>query len=188
MGAVFVAWADAGTVDRWLTQVAANSGPRSMQRYQRALALVRTRGFALGMGGHSRERIAEALSELMAGATNRRLRTTVQDLLRELDVEEEQYILTEIDEQESYDVAMISAPVFDAEGHVVIALTLMGLGMLTGGQIDWRGERLLRATRAITLAINGHAPAPIAEAAPLPQPAAEPRRRRSPAATPSSAN
>ncbi len=159
MGAVFVAWADPPTVDRWLAEVATTSGPRAMERYERALALVRQRGFALGLAGHSRERIAAALSELMVGATNRRLRTTVQDLLQQLDREEEEYIVAEINRQDSYDVAILSAPVFDAGGRVVIALTLMGLGVLTGTQVERRAHRLLGATRAITAAINGHAPA-----------------------------
>jgi DNA-binding IclR family transcriptional regulator len=163
LGTVFVAWSDPETVDHWLGGLGADTDGARIERYREGVAAVRERGYAMGLEGHSREQLSQALAELATDATDERVRRAVADLLRELEREQDDYLLTNLEGSALYQLGMLSAPVFDAGGRVVLALTLVGFGRpLTAGQVPTYATPLLAATEAITEAVNGHAPAPAA--------------------------
>jgi hypothetical protein len=68
------------------------------------------------------------------------------------------YELLEPLPDETYDVAFIAAPVFDASAEVVLALTLNGLHNVTGRQVVAHAERLGAATRLLTKLNDGRLP------------------------------
>ncbi|HEX4777013.1 MAG TPA: IclR family transcriptional regulator, partial [Acidimicrobiia bacterium] len=56
----------------------------------------------------------------------------------------------------SYRLSMIAAPVFGADGSVVLALTLFGFrASLDPAEIRRLAERLVDATRVVTKSIHG---------------------------------
>jgi DNA-binding IclR family transcriptional regulator len=163
-GAVFLAWSDDDTIHRRLRETEGDGDGDgdggTVERYDRALAGIRHHGFALTpqlLGG---QRITQLLVELTTG-TSRQAAHAVAELLHDLEREEPDRIITEIRPEERYDAGVLSAPVFDASGEVVIALGLVDVGnTVTGAQLLDRVDRLLESTRAITKAINGRPPAP----------------------------
>ncbi|HET6951517.1 MAG TPA: helix-turn-helix domain-containing protein [Acidimicrobiales bacterium] len=158
LGAVFLAWSDDDTINRWLQESEGDADEGVVERYQQALAGIRRHGFALTPQLIGGKRITELLFELARG-TSRQARQAVNELLRDLEREEPDRIITEIHANDSYDAGILSAPVFDASGKVLIALGLVDVGAtISGAQLLARVDRLLESTRAITKAINGRPP------------------------------
>jgi energy-converting hydrogenase Eha subunit A len=63
----------------------------------------------------------------------------------------------ELDATRSYSVSAINAAVVDADGAVVLIVSLMGFpGTLTGADVEAAGLRLSAATAAVTAALAGH--------------------------------
>ncbi|HUI03911.1 MAG TPA: IclR family transcriptional regulator C-terminal domain-containing protein, partial [Acidimicrobiales bacterium] len=70
----------------------------------------------------------------------------------------EEYLLQELEAGATYRLSQISAPVFGAEGAVVLALTVVGLPeKLTGEEIPRYGDALVACARRVTGAIGGAA-------------------------------
>ena len=139
LGTVFLAWSGAEEIDEWLRRVGPRARPAELARYREALAAVRARGYAVALEADARLRLGAAL------AGNRRVRGIVEELGHE------EYILVEVERSASYQVNHIAAPVFDADGAVALALTLVGFrDQLAAAQVPSYGERLIAATRAVT--------------------------------------
>jgi DNA-binding IclR family transcriptional regulator len=150
LGAVFVAWAPQDVMDGWLA-----AGDRASD-YRRLLATVRERGYSLGSLGPASGPGVQLGRALRQRAAGRELDARIHNLVSEL---RSDYMVLDVDADVSYRVSAIAAPVFDAGGSVVLALTLNGFdGPLRGADVLERANRLVATTRSITKAIHGRHP------------------------------
>lgn len=156
-GTVFMAWAADEEIDRWLRRLGPDADEAELHRYRDAVAAVRRRGYSIGLDAEARVKLGRALARGGASGNGRHRRDEVQGLVEELSHEE--YILLELDKSASYRLSLIGAPVFGADGSVVLALTLLGFTrQLAAEEVPVYGDRLLAATGAVTKAIHGREP------------------------------
>jgi len=144
IGTVFLAWASRDRVEHWLASVQVTPAKRA--RYLDALAVVRERGYSVAIG--------RAAGENPEGAG---------------DVDD--YLLFELREVQRLPVAHIAAPVFDPEGTVRLALTVVAFrDQLTSQEIPVVMKRLRVATSRVTRATWGVTPGTTPNGAPIPVP------------------
>ena len=75
------------------------------------------------------------------------------------DLGHEEYNLLELDRTSSYRVSVMTAPVFDGDGHVALTLNLVGFRQpLPGAEVPAMGERLREAGLRVTRTIHGRVP------------------------------
>jgi DNA-binding IclR family transcriptional regulator len=142
LGAVFIAWADKARVASWL---AAASDPAECQA---SLAGVRARGYSIGLE-LPRKGITETLRQMADAPPD-----VVHDLLDSLG--RRGYQLASVDDDRTYDVTTLAAPVFGSEGEVVLALTLSGFQpALSASEISAAGDRLRETGIMVTTRVHG---------------------------------
>ncbi len=124
LGTVFVAWSTPAEIDAWLRRLGADAAEADLEQFRAAVATVRRRGYSVALEADARARLGRAVAALGRDATTAALRRQVLDLIAELGHEE--YILGELSGAARYQVNHLAAPVRDADGHVVLALTLVG--------------------------------------------------------------
>lgn len=153
LASVFLAWWPTDRVVRLMRQVAGPSG--ALDAYLEGLQVVRQRGFAAGQETPSRRQLGQALA---TGA--RSGRTAVADAARLLhDLEAEDYQIRQLNPRAQYQLNHIAAPVFDTNGDVSLALTLIGfVGTTSGRDVERIGARLCAAATQVTKAIHGRRP------------------------------
>jgi DNA-binding IclR family transcriptional regulator len=134
VGTVFLAWASHDRVQHWLAGVDAQVSAAKRQRYLDALAVIRDRGYSVALG-----------------------KATGQDRGRGHDVDD--YLLFELRETERLPVAHIAAPVFDPEGTVRLALTVVAFrDQLTSQEVPVVVKQLTAATARVARATWGTGP------------------------------
>jgi DNA-binding IclR family transcriptional regulator len=147
LGAVFVAWSDDSTIDRWLSKLGTPPKKATVDHFRRAVEAVRTRGYSVGLEGSRRPRRARTAS---SGGT-------LEEEIRGVQLEE--YALIDIDPKEQYFVNHIGAPAFGPDGEVAIALFLIGFtGTVSGVEVERDANRLLQAAARVTKEIHGRSP------------------------------
>jgi DNA-binding IclR family transcriptional regulator len=161
-GAVHMAWATPAEVQEWLQRAHAPLSPAQIEQQLRILAAVRKRGYAVGLDiGDAHVHVNQVAAELTDVPRRDDLRQTIIDLLDEL--AKQPYQLEEMDPDELYDISMVSAPVFDPQGRVAIAITLPGLPKrLSVARIGEIAEAVQRTALVITKRIHGDPPNPAA--------------------------
>jgi DNA-binding IclR family transcriptional regulator len=148
LGTVFLAWSTPAEIDAWLRRVGPGTTEAELERYRQAVAAVRSRGYSLGLDPSARTQLARALPD----------RNAVGEAIEALGHEE--YVLLELEHAASYRLSIVGAPVFGADGTVVLALSLFGFpASLTAEEVPRYGNRLLQATDAVSRAIHGRRPA-----------------------------
>ncbi|EHJ61464.1 IclR family transcriptional regulator [Novosphingobium pentaromativorans] len=136
-GTVFFAWNTPREIERWLASTADRREAIDPERIHASLAFARKVGFATGL---RTERLKD-----QAHAQSLTYRADKTD-----------YLVTELDEAKTYDLAFASAPIFDETGQVAFALAVMGFTKrLTGAQILEIGDQLRRACDQVTKASGG---------------------------------
>jgi DNA-binding IclR family transcriptional regulator len=155
-GLVFAAWGGSARREAWLSGAPLTNEERAQM--SSLLDIVRDRGFSVSLLAPIREHLEDAVASLLVSVANKEVEATLLSLMAELARSDNE--LVEIDPERSYRIRQISAPVFDAEGRVPIALTLTGLPTLTGTQIRERGYALATVANQITQQTAGR-PAPI---------------------------
>ncbi len=121
LGTVFLAWAGREQVRRWLAAVAGDRGAAQRERLLDALAVVRDRGYSVALGRLS-----------MTG-----------------DIDD--YLLFQLDESQRLPITHIAAPIFDPEGTVRLAITIVGFHEAVASRdVPRVAERLQVATRNVT--------------------------------------
>jgi DNA-binding IclR family transcriptional regulator len=123
-GAVFVAWADDDTIERWLAR-AAHAGDGDRERWRHALEGVRRLGGVVEVDESLTGRVRERAATLTASASREELQAMVERLIDELALQPHP-VLVEIDDDRAYPVSSINAPVPDADGAVTLAVAAMG--------------------------------------------------------------
>lgn len=156
LGTVFMAWSKPSEIDDWLQRQRSWATEDQLDRYRAALDAVRRRGYAVSLDVEARNRLGQALADLV-GDVRRDRRGTVEQLIDELSNED--YFLIDVDSEGSYPVNTMGAPVFGPTGRVELGLFLVGFrGPLSGEEVVDQGERLRQATRTITKEIHGVEP------------------------------
>jgi DNA-binding IclR family transcriptional regulator len=147
LGAVFVAWSDDATIERWLSKLGSPPKKATADHFRRAVGAVRTRGYSVGLEGSRRPRRARTAT---AGGS-------LEEEIRGVQLEE--YALIDIEPKETYFVNHIGAPAFGPDGEVAIALFLIGFtGTVSGAEVERDANRLLQAAGRVTKEIHGRAP------------------------------
>ncbi|HVW42430.1 MAG TPA: helix-turn-helix domain-containing protein [Amycolatopsis sp.] len=139
IGTVFLAWSQREEIEDWLRGISPALGSRAIQKCMRALRQVRERGHSMSLATrpHS-SRLTEA---------------SLDHLLNS------RYFVDEIEPRAGYAVSHIGAPVFGADGRVVIALSCAYLGeVVTGRQLRRDAAEIVAAADRVTKAIHGRKP------------------------------
>jgi len=157
-GAALIAFTGGEEQARWLAELPADA----QQRYGRALAATRRRGFAVGLHVLPDIRLQELASLIRAAETGTRdprggsRLTDLADALTEELIHREEWFLSTIAASRHYDVSHIDSPVFGADGKVVLMLSLVPVpSAQSGAQVMGLGKQLLEVTRRLSAALSG---------------------------------
>jgi DNA-binding IclR family transcriptional regulator len=160
-GTVHMAWASPDEIETWL-----NSAPTPLTTEQRAkhlrvLDAVRARGYAVGLDLGSAHLDVNRMAENLTDAPGREdLKRDIAALFERLSHAD--YQLEELEPDRTYDISMVSAPVFDAQGRVAVAITLAGLPRrLPAAAVLEFADAVSRTARAVTKRVLGVPPVPI---------------------------
>ena len=154
LGSVFLAWADDERPRSWIARSA------DPAKAAEVLARVRDRGYAVALEAEGRRVLGDALDHLADDPADPTVRGTVDDLVIELGQGE--YQVGQLDRERTYDLSMISAPVFDTNGEVALALTLVGFEPgLTAEQVAAYGDRVRDVGVVLTKRTHGKLPSSV---------------------------
>jgi DNA-binding IclR family transcriptional regulator len=146
VGTVFMAWATESEVERWLARADDDLTQADRDGYLAALAAVRRRSCSLSLDGGARTRLERA----MIGDETGPIVDAVHDLGQEA------YLLVDLDPDRPYELSHLAAPVFGADGQVVLALTIYDLPTTSSGtDVEALIERLHAAAGAVTASVGG---------------------------------
>ena len=152
LGLVFMAWADPAEVEAWLgrAQVALDR-----ERADLALATVRERGYALGQASAVRRVLGDRPVPLAAPRSGAGGEEDREALMASVSLHDD-YDLPAVDPDGRYDLGMASAPVFDSDGRVFVAITASGFSPgLTGREVADIGERVRACATVVTKQTRG---------------------------------
>jgi DNA-binding IclR family transcriptional regulator len=139
--------------DEWLRQVPGDT----RAHYAEALVATHDRGFAVEIGSTPVARVRELVTLLGDDASARGVLDRLADEL----ATHAEFLALQLDPDREYAVNVVNAPVFDHTGQVTLVLSLTGFGRpLRGAEALAVGDRLVDATRTLTTALGGAAPAP----------------------------
>lgn len=145
LGTVFVAWAGAQRIERWLARV---PSPDAVPRHRESLEIVRARGYSVGI---------EA-GVVPSGRRDGGRKPSLEERVRGIRIEE--YALDALEPRGAYRLNHIGAPVFGPDGAVAVALFLIGFaGEIAGEDVPRLADRVCDAAERVTQAIGGRAPA-----------------------------
>ncbi|MFJ9176157.1 IclR family transcriptional regulator [Streptomyces sp. NPDC102360] len=138
LGLVFMAWAPPAEVESWLKRA-----PEAVDRDRVELALttVRERGYALGLATSAHRALKGTRAEDRP-ATDRDVWTWTASF-------DDDYDLPSVDPEGEYDLGMASAPVFDADGRVLVAITASGFSPGLSGRETVRVAECVRACATV---------------------------------------
>jgi DNA-binding IclR family transcriptional regulator len=148
LGSVFLAWSTDDKVARWLDRAQPALTAAEVDHHLHTLEAVRERGYSIGLESPARQGFGQAMVEE---------RGSLADLLAALG--RVPYQVEALEEQATYDVTMIAAPIFDANRAVVAALTLVGFAPgLPASEITRVGTTVRNAAVVITKQAQGRLP------------------------------
>ena len=148
LGTVFVAWSAPHEIDAWLRRLGPRATNDELDRYRRAIAAVRERGFAIGLEADARRELGRAVAERDAG---------LDHIVEELGHQE--YLLSDLERAVSYRLSLVAAPVFAPDATVAMAIGLVGFARALDAEALLRvGHRVRAACQVITRSIHGREP------------------------------
>ncbi|XVQ07028.1 IclR family transcriptional regulator [Spirillospora sp. CA-255316] len=158
LGLVFMAWADPGEVEAWLGRA-----PVALERdrVELALATVRERGYALGRASAMTRALGDrpvssAAAHPDDGGVGDGDAGDGRDALVASISLHDDYDLPTVEPAREYDLGMASAPVFDSDGRVFVAITASGFSpTLTGREVVDIGERVKACATVVTKQTRG---------------------------------
>jgi DNA-binding IclR family transcriptional regulator len=139
-GNVFMAWSRTAEIERWISRVIPAPDRQERENILEALAFPKRHGFAIGTRTEHLRDEAHARSLIYrSDKTN--------------------YLVSDLDLEAGYDLAFVSAPVFDADGGVLFVLSLMGFTRATSGTETMQiGKRLRQSCDRISGFLGGAVP------------------------------
>jgi flavin reductase (DIM6/NTAB) family NADH-FMN oxidoreductase RutF/DNA-binding IclR family transcriptional regulator len=150
LGALFVAGTD--DVDAWLDQAGPDGGGTSRGAYRSMLERVRERGWSLSLADATHTELERALGRYSDGDRSPAYVDHIRSLAAAAaDLFEPAGLVPDA----SYAARLISAPVIDSGGRVVLLLTLWGLPpVLSGAQIARHARTLQEAASRVGAALG----------------------------------
>ena len=150
-GAVFAAY-DAATSNMWLDRCDPPLDAGERARYTTALEAIRARGWSVSVQPEHRP----DLTEMLTGPVTKP--PAERDLAARA-LAHTEYLATEVEVGRPYRITQMTAPVFDANGAVVLGLIVLGPTYdLRAEEIDALGGRLSETARTVTRELGGTAP------------------------------
>lgn len=152
IGGVLVAWAEPLAIDSWL----AGLEPDLVAELRALLHQIRRSGYSVGLRDPAHDTLTASVEMLSRLAGDAQLRAAARSRVDELGA---RFELLEAAPGVRYDLGRISAPIFDRNGRVALALNLHGLppGM-DAARIHRFAAALTTATARVTAAIGGRGP------------------------------
>jgi DNA-binding IclR family transcriptional regulator len=148
VGAIFVAWSDPATVAAWLAR-GGDEAEREASVYHEHLRQIRARGFALNLAPVTGSALAEAVAHRTPTVNSPIVSNAV---LRE-------FLQSQQPRGESSAVLNLVAPVFHADGRVLLSLNMEATIVDDGTDLLRYGNRLLETAAKVTASIHGSSPA-----------------------------
>jgi len=157
IGAVFLAWADAASVDAWLDR--ASVADPLASKYRVVLSGIRSQGFSVPLGAIESPAVVDAMLLLRGRPADDRAERDVARALHDADE-----ILLSLDELAGSDVITyksVVAPIFDPIGRVLLSLGVTGPDHpVAVDDVLALGRRVVRAAAVATRQARGRAPEP----------------------------
>jgi DNA-binding IclR family transcriptional regulator len=153
MGQVFVAWADARRVERWLALLPESVRGDMREQMLVSLAQVRERGYSISRMTPHQDELAAAVEELAWRPNDEHRRAAMAALIPR---HAEAYVM--VPGRLPQDIATIATPVFGAEGEVAMALSLYGVPQATPDDVDDIVRQMLEVSRQVTRELGGRLP------------------------------
>lgn len=144
LGAPFLAWAPEWEVEAWLGRREEPQDPTLKARIQRDIAIIKQRGFQIYFSTGETSSFAALIAEMSASEAVADYKGKISGLAGSFHYHMEQP--EKIEDDVSYEVTLIAAPIFDRDGNAIFNLGLGGFsGPLSGKTINRFAERLLLA-------------------------------------------
>ncbi len=157
IGLAHWAFTDATRRREFIESTAASA--RSARFLGRALDVIRERGFAVALRGETRERMSALLAQLVERPEDPATLAALQTIWEQASEPEVQLI--DLDRRRSYAPAHIAAPVFGADGGVILEIVARRLPDRVTGRRIWEvAERLQAACAVATRRVRGRMPEP----------------------------
>ena len=150
LGSIFAAWLPAEEAEQW---IGTGTDEAQRQAYREALAVVRARGFAVGL---PRQKVHQAFTDRLQGQLEASdiQRGKFEDLVAGLHFDP-----AEMAAEPNEEALMITVPIFDSAGHVVLSLTVQGFASPAGpAEARANVARVVEGAKRITAALGGHQP------------------------------
>jgi DNA-binding IclR family transcriptional regulator len=139
-GSVFFAWSKPTEIERWIGRMDPAPDAALRQHILNSLEFPRGFGFCMGIRKEHIRNLEHAQSLI-------------------LQVDKTDYLIRDLDLEAHYDLAFVCAPVFDAEGGVLFALSIAGfVESVTGEQVLAIGRRVRESCDKITSFLGGAVP------------------------------
>ena len=156
-GLAHMAWAPEQAVEHYLQAAAWKKGDEQYDYLTRAMAVVRQRGYSMAAAGPALRRMRLAVTDYTQSDDIHSLKEQVIALAGELSLDELQ--LFNLDEDKSYQLGHISAPVFNAKGAVVMEIAVTGgVDLLAAPEVSRYAERICAAAAFVTSETHGRVP------------------------------
>ena len=151
LGFVYISWSSPDLAERWLRQTVREDDHEQLAAYRDAMETTRRRGYSVGIQSAKQARLLRSLGELGRHPDQPDLADVALDLLHEVAFDE--FLLTEIELAQTYEVSFLSAPIVDSHGSVVAAITVGGFTLpLTGHELVERCTSLVACAECIATA------------------------------------
>jgi DNA-binding IclR family transcriptional regulator len=158
LGTVFYAWAPDDEVDAWLGRAPLEPDERDALRA--VLATVRARGCSIGLEAPGRQDLEAAIAHRADEPSAPGVQDEIAMSIARLATAE--YQVRELDARRRYDLSLLAAPVFDPEGRVTLAITLVGFPpQLTASDVERLVAQVRGAGVVATKRSRGRIPDPI---------------------------
>jgi flavin reductase (DIM6/NTAB) family NADH-FMN oxidoreductase RutF/DNA-binding IclR family transcriptional regulator len=148
-GSAFAAWLGDAEIERWLGAI----DPDLRDEQRERLGVVRRRGYSVGLLNEAQRAFASTMDRLAAepgSISTEDLRGLIHDL---------SYDPLELSPEVKNDIRIITAPVFDRDGDVALALSLYGFrNPARSGGIESYVERVRQAAERSTERLGGKVP------------------------------
>jgi DNA-binding IclR family transcriptional regulator len=144
VGAPFLAWSTDAVIQAWITRMAPPGDKNFVKEWRQALASIRTRGYQVVLRAPDTRDIATLMAEMASTRNAAAYKEHVIDMIHSVD--ERMFHPKSIQAKESYEVALIAAPIFEQSGEATFSLNLTEFPQkLTGAVIEAYANRLIRA-------------------------------------------
>lgn len=155
LGGIYVAWSPPEAIAAWAGKHFQEPGVGD--GFMDILDWIREHGYALGLARDARVELSRAITEIRQTDQKAPVRELVDRLLEELAVNN--YTLLALDDDQTYKMGYITAPIFGSDGHVLLTLNLLGFAHPSrGSEVRKMAHTLLTKTCAVTRAIDGRFP------------------------------